>query len=386
MRFIELIKSAFSSIWTRKVRSFLTSLGVIIGVFAVSALLSVGQASINQMKKEMEDLNADTIVANIYDQDIKLNQSDIDEIYKKEHVKKAAPLMSIQVKVVNGLSSMFVNVKATNGQYIEVKEYKLATGRNIIPLDISEKNDSVILGMTVAQKLFGNTDIIGEKVYLNDRKYTVIGVLEKQKQNYMENPNEEVVIPVTSGQKYFELGNLNNVIIKPTKNSDEKAVSEVKSYLRNKTGKTNGYSVSSNENIKSYMDKSNKLMMALLGGIGGISLLVSGIGIMNIMLVSVRERTKEIGIRKAIGAKRRDILIQFLFEAMTLSAIGGLIGIVLTFIVSAPLGQAMNTKVELTMPIIMLSTLFSIGVGIVFGLYPAAKASKLRPVEALHYE
>lgn len=386
MRFSELLKSAFSSIWSRKVRSFLTSLGVIIGVFAVSALLSVGQASINQMNESMDDLNAELIDIGLYSQDKKMSLNEIKKIEELSSVDIAAPYITNNGEITKGENESSPKIVGTTSDWSEIKDIKMNRGRFLSHIDVENESKSVVLGLTICLEMFANTDVIGQEVFIDGIKYVVIGVVDEMKSNFMSNPNKEIYVPITTMQIYSNIDSIGNVSVLPKENMAKEANNEIKSLLSKKYPSKNDYHVSSDENIQKYIEESNKIMMALLGGIGGISLLVSGIGIMNIMLVSVRERTKEIGIRKAVGAKRKDIMIQFLIEAMGLSLFGGLLGIGMTAIASRFLGGALNMQITLETWIILLSTLFSLFVGIIFGLYPAMKASALRPVEALHYE
>lgn len=386
MRLSELLKSAFFSIWSRKVRSFLTSLGVIIGVFAVSALLSVGQASINQMNESMSDLNADIIDINLNNDDVNLSLSYINSLSDYESIQSVAPQITTSGELEKGNNSTNAKIVAITDAYKDVKDLSLSKGRFISKVDVDNKSKSVVLGLTKCLEMYSTYDVIGQRLYLNNIEFTIIGVLAEQKASLMINPNKEVYIPITTGQAYFDLGNIRNIAVLSKEDMTEEANNNIKIFLNEKYESKDDYYISSAEDIQNYIQESNKTMMALLGGIGGISLLVSGIGIMNIMLVSVRERTKEIGIRKSVGAKRKDILIQFLIEAMGLSLFGGIIGIILTFISANVLGNAMDLTIIVEPWIILLSTVFSLVVGIVFGLYPAMKASKLKPVEALHYE
>lgn len=387
MKFSELIKSALSSILSRKVRSFLTSLGVIIGVFAVAALLSVGEASIRQMKDLMSDLNANIVSVYINNQDIKVKISEIEKLQESSNIKAAAPSNESSSTSKNGLNEMQTTLIGTTYGYAKTKDYNLTNGRFILPVDVEEVNNAAVIGQTVALRLFGHVNIIGESFMLGDREFVVVGVLDKVKESLGRNANEQVIIPITTGQKLYDMGEISGFEVLAASADDiDKAKMQVKSLLQTKTKQPNDYMVSSSDDINSFMDESNKTMMALLGGIGGISLLVSGIGIMNIMLVSVRERTREIGIRKAIGAKRKDILTQFLVESMALSTMGGILGIALTYALSSPIGGLMKMKIAPSISIVLVAIIFSVGVGVVFGVYPAIKASKLRPVEALHYE
>lgn len=387
MRSIELIKSAFSSIFSRKVRSFLTSLGVIIGVFAVSALLSVGEASIKQMNEHMSDLNANVISANIMREDASVSATEVEGLSEAKSIKAAAPIAKTYSQVQKGISEMQVSVAGTTKGYAQIKDYKLATGRFILPIDVEEETDAAVIGQTVALKLFGHANVLGQRFMLGERSYTVVGVLKHMEQGMEDNPNEQVIIPLSTGQKVLDMEKITEFsILAASKEDITAAKAEVKMLMDKKNLDKDDYYINSSDDLNKYMEESNKTMMALLGGLGGISLLVSGIGIMNIMLVSVRERTREIGIRKAIGAKRRDILIQFLVEAVALSAMGGLVGIGLTFAAATPVGSLMKMTISPSISIVLIAIVFSVIVGIVFGVYPAIKASKLRPIEALHYE
>lgn len=388
MRLGEIFKSAFASIWSMKVRSFLTSLGVIIGVFSIAALLGVGNSATENIQKTMEGLNANIIKASITDNDTSIELSELKELKNANtSIAYTAPTIKGNAEVKNGFNSMNVSTIGTTGEHIDVNSYELASGRSLLPLDITENNKSVVLGFTVAMKLFGNTDVIGEKIDIDGQEFVVVGVLQKQAGTWMGDPNEEIMIPYTTGQELFEMSEIKSfTVLASSDDMADKATSDIKSFLTQKTGDLDKFYVNSAGQTQEVMKEMNTTLMALLGGIGGISLLISGIGIMNIMLVSVRERTREIGIRKAIGAKRKDVLVQFLVEAVVLSGLGGIIGILMTIILAAPIGTLMNNEISLTSGIVALSLVFSLIAGIVFGLYPAAKASKLRPIEALRYE
>jgi putative ABC transport system permease protein len=387
MRFAELMKAAMSSILSRKVRSFLTSLGVIIGVFAVAALLSVGEASIRQMQNLMQGLNPNTIQASVYDDSTKLKAADVEELNAHEGVKAAAPYIQDRGTAKSGLNETNVTIIGTTSTYAVVKDCNLAAGRFLLPIDVEEKNDAAILGWDVALKLFGHTDIIGQQVLIEGRELTVVGVLQETETTLSENMNQQVILPISTGQELYDMGDINQfVVLADSAEQIDAAKSAVKRYLDEEVEDANNYSINASDDLNEYMDESNKTMMALLGGVGGISLVVSGIGIMNIMLVSVTERTREIGIRKAVGATRRSIVAQFLSEAVVISVLGGLIGIALGLIA----GNILAIMLEIE-PVIQLGWIAGgiasccfIGVG--FGTYPAWKASNLDPIDALRYE
>ena len=387
MKLSEIIKSAFHAIMAKKTRSFLTMLGVIIGVFAVAALLSIGQASMNQMNSNFSSLGADVLQGSNYSDDYTLCLDDLEEIAEIETVDSVAPTATSRSTASNGNNDMSVTITGTTWDYARVMGWELAEGRFILPIDDELENKVAVIGRTVAITLFGRTDIYGEQIAIGDEKITIVGVLSQQEESQSSNPNEMVIIPISTGQAYFSLSDFSSFTLRATSADDvDITIDYVSAYLLSVIGDSEDYNVSSSEDIQEMIEESNKIMMAMLGGIGGISLLVSGIGIMNTMLGSVRERIREIGIRKAIGAKRRDIMTQFLFEAVILSGLGGMLGILMTVILAQPVGTLMSTTVSVSMQIAILSVSFSLFVGVVFGLYPAGKASKLHPVEALHYE
>lgn len=388
MRFSEIIKSALASIWSMKVRSFLTSLGVIIGVFAIASLLSIGESAIGQIQQSIEDLNTSVIISEVYDEHEQITIEDLDALSGEPGISTLAPVMQSGAAVENGLSNMYVDVIGTTSEYAKIHDTELLEGRFIMPLDAEVKNNSAVLGFTVAMKLFGNTDVIGEYFFVDNHRFAVAGVMDKKAETWQGNPNEQVLIPYTTGQKLFDMGDITSISALPAADEQmEQAMASIRSfYSEKRDGSTEGFYVYTAAEMQQTIEEMNTTLMALLGGIGAISLLISGIGIMNIMLVSVRERTREIGIRKAIGARRRDILIQFLIEAVVLSGIGGLIGIALTFGLAEPIGSLMQSPVSPSLTVVLISLVFSLVIGVIFGLYPAAKASKMNPIEALRYE
>jgi putative ABC transport system permease protein len=387
MKLSEIIKSAFHAIMAKKTRSFLTMLGVIIGVFAVAALLSIGQASMRQMNSNFSSLGAEVIEGSSYSDDYTLDMDDLETLAEIDTVDSIAPTVSSRGTAENGNNDISVTLVGTTWDYARVMDWDLVEGRSILPSDDETLNKVAVIGQTVAMTLFGRVDVFGEQITISGETVTVIGVLSQQEESNRNNPNEMVVVPLLTGQTYFSMDDFSEFTLRAASADDvDETIDYVSAYLLTWTGDSDDFEVSSSEDIQEMIEESNNIMMAMLGGIGGISLLVSGIGIMNTMLGSVRERIKEIGIRKAIGAKRRDIMTQFLFEAVILSGLGGMLGIVLTVVLAAPVGSLMSTTVSVSPEIALLSVSFSLIVGVVFGLYPAGKASKLNPVQALHYE
>ena len=388
MRFTELIKSAFQSLWSRKIRSFLTMLGVIIGVFTVAALLAVGEQSIKKINESFADINVDTLNVSISKEGAQMEIADFDQLAaSKETVDCAAPFL--QSGAVIGVGNRMENttVVGTTWSGARVRDFEMESGHFLTKLDIDRENKSVVLGYDLAQRLFGDSEIIGQTVNLDGKGFTVVGVLAPMPETFYNDPSQQAFIPITTGRTLFTMGEIKDFIVKAASVDDiGPAKREIYDFLADKFLSYSGFTIMAEGMLSDAIKESNATMVAMLAGIGGIALLVSGIGIMNIMLVSVRERTREIGIRKAIGASRRDVLIQFIIEAMALSCIGGIVGSFLTFVLAVPIGELLGYDVMPSLNVIMLSVLFSLAVGILFGFYPAASASKLRPVDALHYE
>ncbi len=388
MRIHEVIISALSAVWAHKLRSFLTMLGIIIGIFAVTALISVGQSSNAVVTEQIEGLGSNLLTISIRDNRADMDLDDVDGIGKLMGVGAVSPYISSSYTVKNGASSMEdISVVGVLSDYQDIREYELTSGRFITARDNKNRLKVAVIGNDIAVELYGSLDVIGNKISISGTKYEIIGLLSKQGDDETISADEMIIIPFVTAQRMMQNTKISTIYASASSaETVEAAQANIENYLLAYSSEDDGFTVSSQDSILESLDEVTATQTAMLGGIAGISLLVGGIGIMNIMLVSVMERTREIGVEKAIGATRKDILLQFLFEAIIVSGIGGLIGILLAQFGSGFVGSLMDTKVTVESGVMLMALGFSVIVGVGFGMYPAIKASKLNPIEALRYE
>jgi len=394
---IQSIKMALKSIKSNKLRSFLTMLGIIIGVFALVVLVSLVSGATNTITSSISDIGSDLISAYVYDWDssTKLTLEEVDSLPGKlPHVAATAPSAQGSVSAQTKMKGEAVQIYGTTPAYAEIQGLKMKYGRFLMKPDCENHTNVVVLNHDAAITFFGRDNCIGETLKLNGRNYKVIGVLDNggQKQNMMSillsgGGMYSVYVPYTSLIRLVNTVKLSvdSFYASAVDGDTKTAQSELQDFLEEKYGGDDMFYIYNQSEISEAMDKVTGTLSLLLGGIAGISLLVGGIGIMNIMLVSVTERTKEIGIRKAIGAQPNVIRLQFLIEAMTLSIVGCLIGIVFSWLTIQVINIVGNVSFGLSVPVIIVSVLFSSGVGVLFGLYPAHKAAKMKPIDALRF-
>lgn len=389
MNFSQAVKMALKSISSSKMRTFLTMLGIIIGVCAVIVLVSVVQGSTNNITDSVESLGANSITVALTGRNsTKKLEMDEMEKFQQEHedlIQYVVPMMSANGTLKYSNNNMTTSVTGSTPEYLTVKNRDVAQGRFLNSLDVSGRRKNVVIGSYNAQELFGFESPIDKQIKINGQIYTVIGVLEEISDSEQSSDDDVAIIAYTAGRTLFNTSRIRSFTVWAASTEVVDAATTVlKSFLYEKLGDEDEYRVIS---VASMLDTLNEItgMMALLtAGIAGISLVVGGIGIMNIMLVSVTERTREIGIRKAIGAKRISIMAQFLIESIVVSSMGGVVGILLGIVGSVGLGQAMGVN-AFPQPSIMLGAFaFSAVVGVFFGWAPANKASKLNPIDALH--
>jgi putative ABC transport system permease protein len=391
VRYVEALKIAIRSILSNKMRSFLTMLGIIIGVTAVIALVSIGQGSTRSVTSQIQSMGSNLIMVNImgrggensltYDQTIALKDSSF--------IAAISPVISTSVTVMYGNNSVDnTAVNGVNGDYQSIRDIQVAAGRFILPMDDEGRNRVAVLGSNVARELFGFTDPIGKTIKLNGQNFTVVGILSQKGSSIAGSDDDSIFIPLKTMFYFAKNRDIRQIYIEATSpDTVELAKNEINSKLLTIfKGDTNAFRIIDQSQILSTVNSVTATLSLLLGGIAGISLLVGGIGIMNIMLVSVTERTREIGIRKALGAKKKDILLQFIIESLTLSGLGGIVGIIVGYVLSMVLGSAMNINAKPSLSTVLISFSFSVIVGLFFGVYPANKAANLNPIEALRYE
>lgn len=384
-------KMAMATIWSSKVRSFLTMLGIIIGIAAVIILVSLMGGLTKQLTDMFAEIGTNTIQISVTPRNGK--KVDPDEMYKfaennKGVIDNVSPYMTIQGTIKCGTENESSSVSGVSESFNEMKMTDVAQGRFIQYSDILNKSKVCVIGTYQEQKFFGKGKALGSKLKFNGVPLTVVGVFE-QKEDATSGSNDDLIyIPYTTASKLSK----NNIVSIYTVNAvDEEHVDEasslLKEFLLKKMGDEDYYVVISMKEMIDRMSTMMNSMQTVLVCIAGISLLVGGIGIMNIMLVSVTERTREIGIRKSLGAKQRNIMTQFVIEAGTVSCIGGVIGIILGALVAVGAGKLLlKTTIAPSVTSIIVAFSVSVAIGIGFGYLPAKKAAQLNPIDALRYD
>ena len=406
MKLSNLIRIAARSLGKNKLRSFLTMLGIIIGVGSVIAMLAVGQGSKENIEKSIASLGSNVImvmpgaassggVRTEAGSSQKLTLEDAAAISKNcPSVKYTTPLVRTSVQAIASGQNWRTSVYGVYPDYFDIRTLTAYSG-NFFEMNEDRSAAKVcVIGQTTVTNLFGeNADPVGSFIRLNNIPFKVIGVLDKKGQNAFGQDQDDIVIaPFSTVQKrMMAVPYIQQILISAQSEDDiEAASAEISSLLseRHKIGMNQepDFTIRTQSEIASAFTSTSKVMTGLLATIASISLLVGGIGIMNIMLVSVTERTREIGIRLAVGARGMDVLLQFLIEAILLSFVGGLIGILIGMGASWLVADLMGWPVSVTLDSIILSFLFSTAIGVFFGWYPARKAARLNPIDALRYE
>lgn len=389
MNIFQVIKLALGGIMANKLRSILTMLGVIIGVSAVIILVSIGQGATSKVKGQIQGLGSNLISVTITGRGIDkgLSYAEVMSFSVKPGVSGVAPVMAGNITAKFASKKITVSIEGTNEQYGAVRNQSIQKGRFLLPVDILYRQKVLLLGSDTAKRLFGVGNPIGEYIKVNGVRFKVVGVLQEKGAGPFGSSNEKVVIPITTAMRLLSNEDIRTVYLQSeNENSVELVKRQLVSFLTKKFKDVDNFRVFNQAEMLSTLNQVTGILTSMLAGIASISLLVGGIGIMNIMLVSVTERTKEIGIRKAIGAKRKNILSQFLIEAIVVSGFGGIIGILFGILVTQLLERLIGIPSAVSPGVILLAFSFSVIVGIFFGLYPANKASKLNPIEALRFE
>lgn len=385
MRILNIIKMAFKNIKSNKLRSALTMLGLIIGIASVIVLVGIGTGATDSVTDSVQNLGTDILTVNINSSDTSLEYEDTNDILEISNVEKVAPYKKISASVKRGeKSSSNASVIASNDNYLEITNSDLARGRSISIIDIENSSKVCILGNEIASNLFSLTDPIGQTIKLEGDNYTVIGILTEQGSSMGSDVDNMIIIPISTASYFNEDTSITNMYVK-VENEEKIDITSslIGNYIREKLLiSSDYYSVTSQNSMLDAMDDINSTLTLLLGGIASISLVVGGIGVMNVMLVSVTERTKEIGIRKSLGARKRDILTQFLVESLVLSILGGLLGIILGIVIGR-VAENMGYVFTNSVSIMLISFFSSAGIGIIFGIFPAYRAACLKPIDAL---
>ncbi|HEY4390089.1 MAG TPA: ABC transporter permease [Paenibacillus sp.] len=387
MNLLQSIKMAWKSIIGAKVRSLLTMLGIIIGVSSVIILVSVGQGTTSQITSQLEGLGTDLLTVNIMGRGntTSLSLDEAMDLGQIEGVKAVSPVISGSVTAKKGTTNDTVSVEGIVPSYEQVQNFHVQSGRFILDLDNDFRMKVALIGTETANTFFGTENPVGQTIQLNGTSYKIVGLLESKGSSLTASNDNKILIPVTTAERSLRTGGIRSITVQV---DDSKQISSVKTELQSDLDKkfqnaNNSYNIFNSQDMLDTLNSTTQTLSLALGGVAGISLLVGGIGIMNIMLVSVSERTREIGIRKAIGAKKRNILLQFMVESTFLSGFGGIVGIGLGYGGSALIGHYTSLTTTVPYYIVTISFGFSLLIGIIFGMIPANKAAKLRPIHAL---
>lgn len=406
MELMATIRIALRAIARNKMRSCLTSLGIIIGVGAVIAMVALGQGAQHQVQQQIAAMGSNVLFVGSgtmnkggvhlgWGNTKTLLYGDVTAIRREcPAVSVAAAGTGANAQIVFGNDNWYTRITGTEPQYLDIRAWPLAEGTNFTEEDVQTADNVALIGETVRKNLFPSTDPVGQTVRINQLPFHVIGLLSPKGSSVaMGNDQDDVIImPYTTVQKKIS-GNewLQNVMVSAqSKEASFAAQSQIEGLLRDRhhirPGQDDDFFVRNMADVADLYDQQTTVMTLLLASIASVSLIVGGIGIMNIMLVSVTERTREIGIRMAIGATEEDVRRQFLTEAVVLSLMGGAIGIVSGLILTFLIPRVLSWPVSISSTAILIAVAFSIAVGVFFGYYPARKAARLNPIEALRYE
>ncbi|MGE5280673.1 MAG: ABC transporter permease [Deltaproteobacteria bacterium] len=403
-QFVDYLRQAAVAMATHKMRSLLSILGVLIGVAAVIAMLAVGQGAKESIERQLASLGSNLLVVRPGSSRIhgvsletgavtRLTIQDVAAIEKlRDVVKRVSPSVRGSGQLVYGNKNWNTQVEGFNADYAEMRAATPALGRFVSEEDVKMRARVILLGATVVRELFGDEDPIGQTIKLNLANFKVIGILPVKGASTFRDQDDTTVIPITTAMyRVFGKDYLDSIYVEArsadTIDAAQKEITDliIKQHRLTKN-QEDSFQVRNMSDIKETLEATTKTMSLLLGSIAAISLLVGGIGIMNIMLVSVSERTREIGLRKAIGANKKDIMVQFLIESVLMALVGGIAGVLLGAGISALITLFAGWAVKVSCASVILATTFSLTVGMVFGLWPAHKAARLDPIEALRYE
>jgi putative ABC transport system permease protein len=408
MNFLQTVNEAWDSLYSNKMRSILTTLGIVIGVAAVIAMIAIGTGAQDTILNQISGIGTNLLfIFEGNEQDETVNVSPltmqdanaIGEVLAAPHVDVVAPVIQGSGIIKFSGESKSTQILGVTPEFQEARNYELTEGEFISDENVNGRASVALIGVDVADQLFGQSEnLVGETVTIEGQPFRIIGVLAPKGGGQFGSQDDVVLVPITTARSRLltrDQGKVDLIYVKAiSADSVPEATTEIQEILRKRHRTSLGeddFTIYSQQDFLSLASSITNIFKIFLSGIAGISLLVGGIGIMNIMLVSVTERTKEIGLRKAIGAKKKDILIQFLTESSLLSMLGGILGIILGWIISALVGsiataQGVSFQPQVGLNAIILATLFSTAVGLFFGIYPANKAANLEPVEALRHE
>lgn len=395
---------AWASLIANKMRSILTMLGIIIGVAAVIALVSIGNGVKQDIQNSISSLGSNLLmvmpgaprtpgVRPSAGSMKSLKVSDYEAISKLDGVKAASPMTNGSYVVIYQNKNWTTSVSGVSYNYLDVNNWSMKSGRFLSEKNVQNRERVAVVGKTVVKNLFGDEDPVGAEIRVKNIPFRIIGVLNSKGSGAMGNDQDDmVIIPYTTAMERVEGVDYLRMIyvVGKDENGIDRLQSDIENLLRVRHGikdtNLDDFNIQNMNSIMETMEETTGTLTLFLGAVAAISLVVGGIGIMNIMLVSVTERTREIGVRKALGATYSVIVTQFLVEAVVISLMGGIIGIILGIGSSKLIGMASGMSTVISIPTIVMSFAFSMAIGLIFGIYPARKAAKLNPIDALHYE
>ncbi|MCD6335145.1 MAG: ABC transporter permease [Candidatus Latescibacteria bacterium] len=404
MRWKSLLKIAFKSILKNRMRSLLTSLGIIIGVSAVIVMVAIGEGSQEKIEEQIRNIGANMIIifpgsmrrggvsqgAGSHNQ---LTLEDAEKLTSEATLCTAvSPVVMSGGQVVGGSGNWSTGIAGVSPDYLTIRAWPLEHGEFFTERDIRARSKVAVLGKDVADNLFPDQNPVGEKIRIRNTPFKVIGVLSEKGQGPRGSEDDVILCPSTTVLYRIKGGRYINMMFASARSTEQlpEAQEELRALLREahrlQPGEDDDFKIRNQAEITEAATETSRMLTLLLGAIAGVSLVVGGIGIMNIMLVSVTERTREIGIRLAVGARSNDVLVQFLMEAVALSLVGGGVGIMLAFLCTSVLSVYVGVPTVVNPTVVLLAFGFSGVVGIFFGFYPARKAAALNPIDALRYE
>lgn len=404
MKFWELVKTSFKALYSNKLRTFLTTLGIIIGIMAVITLLNLGEGAQNFITKTVSSLGSNliTVVPGRFDTNAvggvsgrsEFTQKDIDSLKNEPHFfyTHLSGYNSRTVKAQHEGETINVSLTGVSEDYWVVREKEVAMGRKITDRDDKSLARVAVVGPDVVDEFFPDQNPVGQEIKINGISLIIVGVATREGSIGITNPDQAVTIPLQTYQKVFTGESSVNAIYIRAKDKDsiDVAESEIRAILMRTRGLGQGkeadFTIRNAGEVLNILNQITSLLTSFLIAIGAISLLVGGIGIMNIMFVTVRERTREIGLRKALGATNNDIMFQFLIEAVVITMLGGAIGTFIGVVLSLLIAAVAGFDAVISINSILLAVGVSGAIGLVFGIYPARKAAQLSPIEALRFE
>jgi putative ABC transport system permease protein len=410
MNFGGLLRIALRALAVNKLRSALTMLGIVIGVGAVIVMIAVGAGAQARVEEQIRALGSNLLLVMPgsttaggvrlgFGSASTLTEDDVSAINREIPEALAAPALRGAAQVIWGNNNWSTQIYGTTPDYLDVRQWPLAAGRGFEPAEMAAAAKVCLIGATVARQLFGDADPLEQSIRIKRVPFTVIGVLDVKGQSLMGTDQDDLILVPLKTARSRVLGTasaarnrtVGTIWVKAADGIDTKEIEgEVRSLLRQRhriqAGADDDFSLRNLAEVMAAQEASSRVLALLLAAVASVSLLVGGIGIMNIMLVSVTERTREIGLRMAVGARTRDILGQFLVEAVTLSLIGGLAGVALGIGTSVLIAELAGWRIVLSAQAIGLAVAFAFAIGVFFGFYPARKAARLNPVEALRFE